>query len=90
MEGSQGFPQSPGQLRALKPSLPIPPVAVVPRVVAELLRLASLRVPRRAGHHFRYFCETHVGARRVISHSLKAALPAWREPLICGEDESWS
>lgn len=47
-EGFQGSPQSLGQLGPLKPSLLIPPVAVVPRAVAELLRLASLPCPRKA------------------------------------------
>lgn len=59
----QGFPQSLVQLGALKPSFPIPPVTVLPRLVAELLRLATLCVPRRPGHCFRCFSDTHQGMK---------------------------
>lgn len=51
----QGFLRPLGQLRALKPSLPIPPVAGLPRVVAELLRFASLLCPREARPLFQVF-----------------------------------
>lgn len=64
--GFQGFPYSPGHLGALKPSLPIPPVAVVPRAEGELPRLASWEArtsPGRPGHRFRCFCETRQGAK---------------------------
>lgn len=87
-EGFQSFPQSLGQLGALKPSLPIPPVAVVPE---RWLNFSG--VP----HSVSLGCQAtssgvsvkHARAQRVMRHSSEAALLVWREPSICGEDMSW-